>query len=90
MNQNSEKKMTIVDVRTPGEFFSAHADGAVNIPLNELPSKLDYLRSIEGTIVLCCASGGRSASATTFLVQNGFSNVTNAGPWYVAQNMLVG
>ena len=31
---------TIVDVRTPGEFMSGHVDGAVNIPLNEVTSRL--------------------------------------------------
>ena len=33
----------LVDVRTPEEFAARHLEGAVNIPLNELPERLDEL-----------------------------------------------
>jgi len=32
-------------------------------------------------IILCCASGSRSAFAQRFLKQSGYSEVYNAGPW---------
>ena len=89
MNNATQKGIHIIDVRTPAEFYSAHADGAINIPLNELNSKIDYLRSLDGEIILCCASGMRSASALNVLQQYGITNAVNAGPWYVAQNMLI-
>lgn len=72
---------TIIDVRTPEEFIGGNVVGSKNIPLNELPARVDELKSINGDIVLCCASGGRSGMATQMLQSNGFSNVYNGGGW---------
>ena len=38
----------IVDVRTPEEFAGGHVDGAVNIPVDRLPSELDRLAELPG------------------------------------------
>lgn len=75
-----EKKGTIVDVRTPEEFMGGHVAGSINIPLNEVPSRVDELKSLPQPLVLCCASGGRSGQATMYLSQMGISCV-NAGSW---------
>ncbi len=72
---------TIVDVRTPGEFFSGNVFGSVNIPLQELQSRVDEFRNMKGSIVLCCASGNRSGMATQYLKQLGFEKVYNGGSW---------
>ena len=61
-------KTTIVDVRTPGEFIGGHVAGSINIPLSDVPARLDEFRKMEN-IVLCCASGGRSGQVTMFLQQ---------------------
>jgi len=82
------KEATIIDVRTPGEFMMGKVEGSVNIPLDEVPSRVEEFKSIEGDIVLCCASGGRSGQATMFLQQNGLSNVYNGGGWQMV-NMHV-
>ena len=71
---------TIIDVRSPGEFMGGHVAGSINIPLQELPVKLDEIKEMEQPIVLCCASGMRSGNATTFLRQNGV-NCENGGSW---------
>jgi rhodanese-related sulfurtransferase len=55
--------------------------GSTNIPLNEIPARMDELREIKSEIILCCASGNRSGQATMFLKQNGFNNVHNGGGW---------
>ena len=75
------KEATIIDVRTPGEFMMGNVEGSINIPLNEVPSRVEEFKTIEGDIVLCCASGGRSGQATMFLKQNGLLNVCNGGGW---------
>ena len=75
------KEATIIDVRTPGEFMMGKVEGSINIPLNEVPARIDEFKNIEGDIILCCASGGRSGQATMFLEQNGLSNVYNGGGW---------
>jgi len=75
------KEATIIDVRTPGEFMMGKVEGSLNIPLDEVPSRVDEFKQIEGDIILCCASGNRSGQATMFLEQNGLSNVYNGGGW---------
>ena len=75
------KEATIIDVRTPGEFMMGNVEGSINIPLDEVSSRVEEFKNIEGNLVLCCASGGRSGQATMFLQQNGLSNVYNGGGW---------
>ena len=70
---------TIIDVRTPAEFMGGHVAGSINIPLNEIASRLDEIKNRKN-ILLCCASGGRSGMATEFLKQNGIA-CENAGSW---------
>ena len=70
---------TIIDVRTPGEFMSGHAAGSINIPLNEIPARVEELKSYPD-VILCCASGARSAQAQGFLMNHGIETL-NAGPW---------
>ena len=69
----------IIDVRTKGEFDDESFPGAINIPLNILPAKLEELGPKDKPIVLYCASGARSAQAARLLKQAGFSEVVNAG-----------
>jgi len=74
-------EVTIVDVRTPAEFMGGHVAGSINIPLNELPGRIEEFRSMKKPIVLCCASGNRSGQAAYFLQQNGVQECYNAGSW---------
>ncbi len=75
----------VIDVRTSEEFQSAHAEGAINIPLQDLPRRMSEIDRGRAVIV-CCLSGGRRATAMTLLKKAGFENVVNAGPW---QNVRV-
>jgi len=70
---------SVIDVRTPGEFEDGHYPGAVNIPLNELPQRLQELEEMKKPIVACCRSGARSSMAVSILKQNGLNEVYNAG-----------
>mgnify|MGYP003486461117 CR=1 FL=1 len=70
----------IVDVRTVDEFVSAHKNGSINIPLGLLKKRMKELDNTK-PILLCCASGGRSAMAKRTLMANGFKNVHNVGTW---------
>jgi phage shock protein E len=70
----------VVDVRTPAEFFSGHAPGSVNVPLQDLDEGAKALDPNKWVIV-CCASGTRSAVARRRLRGLGFSRVLNAGSW---------
>lgn len=80
-------KASIVDVRTPGEYLDGHYPGAVNIPLNELPQRLDEFKEMKKPIVAYCRSGARSGVAISVLKQNGFSEVYNGGGLFDLYNL---
>lgn len=75
------KNITVIDVRTPAEFAGAHVVGSINIPLQEIPEKINEIKQMTQPIVLCCASGMRSAQATTFLKSHNI-NCENGGSWF--------
>ncbi|MGM0580912.1 MAG: rhodanese-like domain-containing protein [Bacteroidota bacterium] len=81
--KNSNK--TIIDVRSEGEFLMGHAEGALNIPLNEVESRAEEIGKIEGEIILCCASGNRSGMAQQILQSKGIE-CHNGGSWFAAEN----
>ena len=70
----------IVDVRSPEEFSRGHVDGAVNLPLQRLEASLSRLRK-ERPVIVCCASGIRSAAGKAVLDRAGFPEVADGGPW---------
>jgi phage shock protein E len=74
------KGAVVVDVRSPSEFRQEARPGSINIPLDELGSRINELDK-QKMIILCCASGMRSGRALGILKNSGFSNVINAGPW---------
>ena len=75
-----ENGATIVDVRTEAEFLGGNVANSINIPLNEVPERVSEFKAIEGPIVLCCLSGGRSGQATAFLQAQGVE-CYNGGGW---------
>ncbi len=75
-----EKQGTIVDVRTTDEFRGGNATGTINIPLQEIQSRIDELKNLKQPLVLCCASGNRSGRAMQFLSQQGIE-CYNGGSW---------
>ncbi len=70
----------ILDVRSKGEFSTGHIRGSLNIPVQELENNLKKLKK-DQIIITCCASGMRSASAKSILLNNGFKEVHNGGGW---------
>lgn len=71
----------IVDVRSKGEFNGGHIKGSINISVDTLKNNLDKLKDKNKTIITCCASGMRSASAKAILKANGYTQVHNGGGW---------
>ncbi len=70
----------VVDVRSRGEFASGSRRGSINIPLDEFQRGLKKLDRSK-PVILCCASGTRSAMAERMLREAGFGQVVNAGSW---------
>jgi phage shock protein E len=72
----------IVDVRSPSEFAGGHAANAKNIPLDRLDGNIAKIKAFNKPIVVCCASGMRSARAKSILQNSGITQVFDAGSWY--------
>ena len=65
----------VLDVREDEEWRAGHIDGALHVPMNDIPNTVAYdpatLPSAR-PIVVVCKMGGRSAAVTAWLSRNGF------------------
>lgn len=79
----------LIDVREPREFTDelGHIHGAELITLNLLPEMIVEVPR-DTTVVFICRSGGRSAQATAFALENGFSSVYNMKGGMLLWNQL--
>ena len=75
-----EKGAVVLDVRTQEEFAYGHVKDSKNIPLQEIQSRLDEIKSWGKPVIACCRSGNRSGMAQGFLSQNGIECL-NGGSW---------
>lgn len=69
-------QLVLLDVREEWEHSLAKIEGSTLIPLGTLPQAFDKL-SKDSEIIAYCHHGMRSADATQFLLQQGFSSVKN-------------
>jgi rhodanese-related sulfurtransferase len=67
----------ILDVRSAEEFKTGHVPGAILVPVDELPDRLDILREIkkEREVVVYCESGKRARNAAQILIDSDFEAV---------------
>ncbi|BCJ59690.1 rhodanese-like domain-containing protein [Micromonospora endophytica] len=66
----------LLDVRTPGEFATAHIPGSYNVPLDLLREHRDELRRhLDEEVVLICRSGARATQAERSLAAAGLPNL---------------
>ena len=66
----------LIDVRTPGEFQTAHIPGSHNVPLPLLSDHGDTLGAhLDGPVVLVCRSGRRAATARQVLADAGLPDL---------------
>ncbi|MFJ9692450.1 rhodanese-like domain-containing protein [Kitasatospora sp. NPDC101183] len=74
-------RLTLVDVRSPGEYAAGHVPGALNIPLDQLDRALPALRRAagHGEIAVVCASGQRAGTACTRLEAAGVATYILTG-----------
>ncbi|MFC6065469.1 rhodanese-like domain-containing protein [Streptomyces ochraceiscleroticus] len=74
-------ELTVIDVRTPGEYATGHLPGAHNIPLDRLGEAVPALRSAASRagLLMVCASGNRSAQACAALAEQGITAATLTG-----------
>jgi len=77
----------VLDVRTRKEFERGRIPGAVNIPHDELPTRVAELEIEKASmIIVYCQSGRRAGVAERTLRESGFSNVRDlTGHWQAWQ-----
>lgn len=86
-------ELTVIDVRTPGEYAGGHVPGALNIPLDQIRRALPDIRHAadRGDVLVVCASGARSENACRVLADNGIDTATlsgGTGAWAAAGHDL--
>lgn len=69
-------KISILDVRKPGELEGGRVEGAININLADLDSEMSSLKK-DNTYYIHCAGGYRSMIAASKLKEKGFKNLIN-------------
>ena len=82
--------LAVLDVREPFEWEAGHIDGALHIPMMELPERLGDLP--EGQTLVVCKVGSRSAQVVGYLARQGYDVVNLAGglyDWQAAGRALV-
>jgi len=69
-------QLVLLDVREQWEYDLAKLTGSILVPLGTLPQSMAKLNR-DAEIIAICHHGMRSADATNFLLQQGFTNVKN-------------
>lgn len=74
---DNNEKFVFLDVREDWEYEDDNL-GAINIPLGDLPGRLDELEEYKDQeIIVHCRSGARSGNAKKFLESKGYTKVRN-------------
>ena len=75
-DHSSAQDVILLDVREPQELAAAAVVGTLDVPMGQIPGRLDELDR-DKTIVVMCHGGMRSMQVAAFLMQNGFDDVVN-------------
>ena len=82
---------SILDVREEYEWAAGHVEGALHIPLDQLPERLEELDP-DSDLFVICRTGGRSFRAVQWLIGQGYTAVNVAGGmdmWFEAGRPIV-
>ena len=77
-----EGPVHLLDVRGASEWEAGHLPNAINVPVGYLVERRQEIPT-DGTLVVYCQGGGRSAIAASVLRANGFSSVLNLSGGYL-------
>ena len=70
----NKTRLSVIDVRKPGEYAAEHVEGVTNIPLDYLNEHLAEIPK-DGELYLYCAGGYRSMVAASILKARGWNNI---------------
>ena len=78
-DNRAKENYLVIDVRSADEYAAGHIKHAINIPLEQLESRLDEINAYKDkNVVLYCNTGNRSGKALDLLKQKGFNVLMNA------------
>ena len=72
----SDPGTVLLDVREPSELEICRIDGALHIPMGEIPERAEPLPQ-DGRLIVLCHHGMRSAKVQAYLIARGFENTAN-------------
>ena len=73
MNQDDAQ---VLDIRSESDFEKGHIINALNMPVDQLPDKLDKLKPYKDKgIILCCANGSIAPKEARKLMNEGYDKV---------------
>ena len=82
-NMLKDKRILLLDVRTPEEYANGHIAGAKLLPLAESdvfgPKVLEMVPDKNTAVYVVCRSGRRSGIAAEIMLKLGYVNVYNIG-----------
>ena len=84
-------QLQLVDVRTPSEFAAGHIAGAMNLPLDQIESRIADLRQ-DLPLILVCKAGTRARMAANLIAPCRENSVVLEGgmdAWYRAGRPVV-
>jgi rhodanese-related sulfurtransferase len=73
---NHPDHLFVLDVRTPAEYAEGHVPGAVNVPHDQLASRIAEVPK-DKDVVLYCRSGRRAALAADVLTAHGYTRLSH-------------
>jgi rhodanese-related sulfurtransferase len=74
--ETTDSSPILLDVREPWEFQTCHIEGALHIPMGQIPTRYQQLDPSK-EIVVICHHGMRSLQVAQFLEKAGFKNIVN-------------
>jgi rhodanese-related sulfurtransferase len=80
MKLKKNQRKLVIDVRRPDEFEKGHAKDSMNIPLDEMPERLNELKKVKQPLVVVCGGGTRHVKAFELLKENGIDS-QKGGSW---------
>ena len=78
---------TILDVSTKEKYRKSHIKGTVNIPYDEINSKLEEIKNMQ-PVIICCATGELSKYSYDLLKRKGLKEIYNGGNWDTVAFMI--
>ncbi|GFG53806.1 sulfurtransferase [Mycolicibacterium agri] len=73
-----DESVVLLDVREDDEWQRGHAEGAIHIPMGQVPARMSEIDP-NAKLFVVCHLGGRSMRVAGYLAQNGYAPINVAG-----------